>query len=116
MEIIKRNGERQQFDKNKIAIAIEKAMSETIDGIDKAISNSIASEIEEEVRMTGKTVTVEDIQDLVEDKLMLSPRKDVAKVYILFRNRRNKARLQKSLDLNDWLGIQWITEITEIKK
>lgn len=98
MEIIKRNGERQQFDKNKIAIAIEKAMSETIDGVDKTISNSIASEIEEEVRMTGKTVTVEDIQDLVEDKLMLSPRKDVAKVYILFRNRRNKARLQKSLE------------------
>ena len=30
--------------------------------------------------------------------------------------KKENARLQKSLDLNDWLGIQWITEITEIKK
>ena len=98
MELIKRNGEKQLFDKNKIAVAIERAMSETLEGVDTSLSEAIATEIEAEVLKMNRTVNIEDIQDLVEDKLMLSPRKDVAKVYIVFRNKRNKVRFQKSLE------------------
>jgi len=98
MELIKRNGEKQLFDKNKIAVAIERAMSETLEGVDTNLSNAIATEIEADVTKMNRSVNIEDIQDLVEDKLMLSPRKDVAKGYIVFRNKRNKVRFQKSLE------------------
>ena len=96
MEIIKRNGRTVPFDKRKIIKAVENAMQETLKGIDSKISQYIAEQTEE-ILEGHKNITVEDIQDLIETLLMETPRKDVAKRYILYRSERDKTRhLRKS--------------------
>lgn len=91
MKIIKRDGRTEEFNKEKIINAISQAFKE-IDGelTDSAISK--AKEIARYVENLDKTLSVEEIQDIVEDKLMASNRKDVAKCYIIYRNERTKVR------------------------
>lgn len=96
MNVIKRDGRLIEFNKNKISDAILKAMSHTAMGQDIVISKQIAQEIADENK---ETISVEDIQDLVEKKLMASQRKDVAKEYIIYRNKRNIARGRKQYDI-----------------
>ena len=94
MYIRKRNGEIQDFDKNKIINAINKAFIE-VDG--KLYEEDTAKDIADEIYEFTKTlpdqiIDVEDIQDLVEEYLMRSERKDVARSYIRFRYRKEVAR------------------------
>ncbi len=96
MNVIKRDGRLIVFDKGKISDAILKAMNHTAMGQDIGIAKQIAQEITDE---TNETISVEDIQDLVEKKLMASQRKDVAKEYIIYRNKRNVARGRKQYDI-----------------
>lgn len=96
MNVIKRDGRLIEFDKSKIFDAILKAMSHTAMGQDIGIAKQIAQEITDE---TTETISVEDIQDLVEKKLMASQRKDVAKEYIIYRNKRNIARGRRQYDI-----------------
>lgn len=96
MNVIKRDGRLIEFDKSKISDAILKAMSHTALGQDIEIAKQIAQEITDE---TKETISVEDIQDLVEKKLMASKRKDAAKEYIIYRNKRNIARGRKQYDI-----------------
>ena len=90
--IKKRDGRVVEFNKNKIVKAILKAF-EQIDGeissyaIEKA--NNIATFIEKE---NNKILTVEEIQDLVENGLMSTKRKDVARAYIRYRQERSRQR------------------------
>ena len=90
--IKKRDGRVVEFNKNKIVNAILKAF-EQIDGeissyaIEKA--NNIATFIEKE---NNKILTVEEIQDLVENGLMSTKRKDVARAYIRYRQERSRQR------------------------
>lgn len=88
--VIKRDGSTVPFDKNKIVVAIEKAMSDTNNGVDNILSNKIADEIAAKQQDTS----VEEIQDMVESKLMTSRRKDVAKAYISYRHMHGVARDQ----------------------
>lgn len=88
--VIKRDGSTVPFDKNKIVVAIEKAMSDTDNGVDSILSNKIANEISTKQQDTS----VEEIQDMVESKLMTSRRKDVAKAYISYRHMHGVARDQ----------------------
>jgi adenosylcobalamin-dependent ribonucleoside-triphosphate reductase len=96
MQIIKRNGNTVDFDKSKIVLAIEKAMGETEQGIDIELSSDIADSIEEDIKELDIILNVEAIQDMVEEYLMDSERKDVAKRYILYREERNRSRNIKS--------------------
>lgn len=96
MNVIKRDGRVIEFDKNKISDAILKAMNHTVKGIDLKIAKDIAQDIEDN---THETISVEEIQDIVEKKLMASERKDVAKEYIIYRNKRNIARGRKQYDI-----------------
>ena len=99
MKVIKRDGKLVDFDCSKIKNAIEKAMTETKAGVDSELSNQIAMEIKERIKDNRSVVHVEEIQDIVEDLLMSSKRKDVAKVYIIYRNEQNKLRkLRKKRD------------------
>lgn len=90
--IKKRDGRIVEFNKNKITNAILKAFQQ-IDGdisnyaLDKAnnIANFIANKTED-------ILTVEEIQDLVENGLMSTKRKDVARAYIRYRQERNRQR------------------------
>lgn len=91
MTVIKRNGIEVTFDKQKIICAIEKAMKSVEGGeVDTALATKIAQEIEN----IDKTLKVEEIQDLVEKKLMASKYKDVAKNYMNYRYLRTMARSQ----------------------
>ena len=91
--IIKRNGTSVPFDKDKIIIAINKAMID-VDGTlyETDTAYDIADEIYEKACLTEKNFTVEEIQDMVEDYLMRSERKDVARSYIRYRYKKEVAR------------------------
>ena len=84
MKVRKRDGSLVDFTKDKITKAIEKAMEETKIGVDHNLSSQISNEIFVSLSNgTEKYYEVEDIQDVVEFKLMDSERKDVAKRYII---------------------------------
>ena len=91
--IIKRNGTSVPFDKDKIIVAINKAMID-VDGTlyETDTAYDIADEIYEKACLTEKNFTVEEIQDMVEDYLMRSERKDVARSYIRYRYKKEVAR------------------------
>ena len=77
----KRDGRIVGFNEQKIAAAIRKAMLATEEGEDEALIGQIADRIS----VKGKPqMTVEAIQDMVENELMKSSRKDVAKAYIKY--------------------------------
>lgn len=77
------------FDKNRIINAIENAMRETKIGVDSEISKLVSEQIE---KQNNDIIHVEHIQDMVEEYLMNTNRKDVAKRYIIYRNNRNISR------------------------
>ena len=93
MNVIKRTGERVPFDYLKIIEAINKAFIE-VDGqlYENDTAFDIAIEISQKVDQYPFEVDVEQIQDWVEEYLMRSERKDVAKAYIRFRYRKEVAR------------------------
>lgn len=94
--VVKRDGRIVGFNKEKIAAAIRKAMLTTEQGEDEKLINQIADRIE----FRGKEQSsVEEIQDLVEMELMKSTRKEVAKRYISYRNRRSIARKAKTREI-----------------
>ena len=93
MEIIKRDGRKVAFNRDKIERAILKAfLSVDNDWSDYAVTKAqnIASYIEDIAK--EKTLTIDDIQDLVENGLMSTKRKDVARAYISYRHDRDLAR------------------------
>lgn len=92
IKVIKRDGNLVEFNPQKIINAIEKAMAETKKGIETELSNKIAEDIVQSLKERRAYVRVEEIQDMVEDFLMGSYRKDVAKKYILYRYERDKTR------------------------
>lgn len=94
MNIQKRDGRIMPFDKTKIENAVLKAFKavDTVDDYAKEKAKNIADYIENKAMESGKTFTVEEIQDLVESGLMSIKRKDVAKAYILYREKRSLTR------------------------
>lgn len=94
MIVVKRDGTREEFDSNKIKVAVLKAFAEE-DGEVGTSANKKASEIARYVADIGKDeIDVESIQDIVEERLMASARKDVARRYINYRYLHNLARNQ----------------------
>jgi adenosylcobalamin-dependent ribonucleoside-triphosphate reductase len=92
IRILKRTGNFVDFDGGKITNAIIKAMKETKDGVDEELAEEISLKIEKELSDKNFPIPVEMVQDLVENHLMDSVRKDVAKKYILYRYERDKSR------------------------
>ena len=97
MKIIKRDGRKVDFDKQKITHAIEKAMERTDIGVNHDIALSIANKISHDVE-NQKSISVEEIQDMVEQRLMASSKKDVAKEYITYRYKRGLIRESNTTD------------------
>lgn len=96
MKISKRDGRVVKFDGRKIYDAVMKAFIE-VDGETTPYSTGKAKEISEYIESLNNDVLgVEEIQDIVEKKLMASNRKDVAKAYIIYRNERTRTREGKS--------------------
>ena len=94
--VLKRDGRRVDFNNQKIVAAILKAMDVTENGEDIVLAAQIASAIS---KLEKEEMTVEEIQDVVEMELMNSPRKEVAKEYIRYRNKRNLARKAKTNEI-----------------
>ena len=94
--VLKRDGRRVDFNNQKIVAAILKAMDVTAAGEDIVLAAQIAQAISE---LDKDVMTVEEIQDVVENHLMNSPRQEVAKEYIRYRNKRNIARKAKSNEI-----------------
>ena len=92
MIVIKRDGREVGFDKSKIFNAVYKAFEQL--GKPAEESTQVASKIANEIESTNKNYTVEEIQDIVEKKLMATAHKDVAKAYINYRQLHKMARSQ----------------------
>lgn len=96
MKVIKRDGRTVEFNKEKIKNAILKAYEDVDKNIENSNAKTKASEIANYIFNINKDMSVEEIQDIVEEKLMASNRKDVARSYILYRNNRTKIRENKT--------------------
>ena len=97
--IIKRDGRKETFNKQKIINATKKAFIAVDGTLTKAGVKKIrrlAKEASDIIVSADHAYTVEEIQDLVERLLMNTDRKDVAKAYILYRDERNKVRSRNS--------------------
>lgn len=92
MTVIKRDGRELPFDKDKIVKAVVKSFVDNNYSSDDAMP--IATKIADEIEGVNKTLSVEEIQDLVEKKLMATKYKDIAKAYIEYRQLHKMARSQ----------------------
>lgn len=97
MYVIKRNGTKVKFDRDKVIKAINSAFLE-VDGIlyETDTAEDIATEINNLIARNKNGVSVEIIQDKIEEYLMRSERPDVARAYIRFRYKREVAREHKA--------------------
>ncbi len=94
--VVKRDGRVVGYNEEKIKAAIRKAMLTTELGEDESLIQQISDRIGAH---GSERMTVEDIQDMVEVELMNSPRKEVAKRYIAYRDQRSIARKAKTRDM-----------------
>lgn len=94
--VVKRDGRVVGYNEEKIKAAIRKAMLQTEAGEDESLIQRIADRISTRGR---SQMSVEDIQDQVELELMKSPRKEVARCYIRYRQKRSVARKAKTRDM-----------------
>ena len=97
MKVIKRNGRAVDYNKEKIQIAIEKANRE-VKGKQKATKEEIDEIISYIEDMDKKRILVEDIQDIIEQKLMEFGKYELAKKYIVYRYNRALVRKQNTTD------------------
>ena len=105
MNIIKRDGTTQEFNKDKIAEAIRKvfyAVGSQVGGIDR----KIAKRIYDFYNSNNKDATVEDVQDMVEDDLLGMGFIKEAKAYIKYRQERTKVR-QEGWKMDDLQFAIW---------
>ena len=100
MTVIKRDGRKAKFDKDKIKIAVLKAFID-VDGEETTYAKEKARDIANYIESLDKDMSVEEIQDAVEEKLMASNRKDVARAYIIYRNNRTKVRERNTQLMKD---------------
>lgn len=109
--VIRRDGKVVRFNPIKISSAIQKAFLSTQNltekfahSFDMEVINDLTSQIINNLVKTYETSTsipLETIQDTVEKYLMMNGYYEVAKKYILYREERNKARLEKIIDKED---------------
>lgn len=97
MKIVKRDGRTVDYDREKIRIAIGKANNEV------SLENKINDEdIEDIIRyieaLDKKRMLVEDIQDIIEEKLMEKGKFPLAKIYIIYRYKRSIIRKSNTID------------------
>ena len=90
MNVVKRDGRKVEFNREKIKNAILNAGKAAEEDVED-IAEKIAGEIEN----TNKDLEVEEIQNLIEKKLMNSSKKDTAKAFILYREKRSLFREER---------------------
>lgn len=99
MTVIKRSGEKVEFDSSKILHAVL-AVNNDVDGYDK-VDDQMAKAITDSITLKCETfdrpINIEEIQDLVENELMIAGKHEASKQYIIYRFKRSQARQNKIL-------------------
>ena len=100
MKIIKRNKAEEEFDISKIINAVSKANAVVDDSVKLTTTqiNRIADSVMKSCEKVPRALSVEEIQDLVEDQIMAHGAYEVAKKYITYRYIRSLARRQNTTD------------------
>ena len=89
--VIKRNGQQVPYNRNKIKNAVKKAFEE-IGKYTEDVQNKVIEDLINIIEKNNSNLQVEQIQDLVEEYLMSSNCKDVARAYIRYRYKKEVAR------------------------
>ncbi len=97
MKVIKRDGRAVDYDRSKIQVAIEKANKE-VKASERATKEDIKGIIAYIEELNKKRMLVEDIQDIIEEKLMELDKYELAKKYIVYRYTRALVRKQNTTD------------------
>lgn len=97
MIVTKRDGRKVEFDKKKIKLAILKAFLE-VDGEETSYAKDKARDIANYIESLDRDLDVEEIQEIIINKLMASSRKDVATRYVEYRYRRKLVRESNTTD------------------
>ena len=99
MKIIKRNGSEEEFDSSKIVNAIQKACDATENcALTKAQIDDMTDYVEYKCSKMGRAVSVEEIQDMVENQLMAQGAFAIAKNYVCYRYERSLIRKANTTD------------------
>ncbi len=97
MKIVKRDGRTVEYDADKIRVAIGKANNEVAEA-ERISARDIEGIISYIESLGKKRMLVEDIQDIIEVKLMEKKKFHLAKVYIIYRYKRSIIRQSNSID------------------
>lgn len=99
MKIIKRNGSEEIFDLNKIVAAVVKASEATLNSmLTREQISEIADYVEYKCLKMNRVVSVEEIQDMVENQIMSTGAFEVAKSYVRYRYKRSLVRKANTTD------------------
>ena len=100
MKIIKRSGAEVAFDPQKIVIAVTKANDSVVPSarMSAVQIRRIAEDVESAAQNINRSLSVEEIQDMVEDQIMNQRAFDVARRYITYRYRRALVRKSNTTD------------------
>ena len=98
MKIIKRDGSEVEFDRAKIANAIKKANKAGVPELSDEWIDTLALTVEKDCAKMNRAVSVEEVQDFVETRIMQLGAYEVAKRYIRYRHQRNLARRANTTD------------------
>ena len=99
MKIIKRNGSEEVFDINKIVAAVTKANESAEQfSLNQEQIREIADYVEYRCNKLDRAVSVEEIQDMVEDQIMATGAFDLAKRYVRYRYQRSLVRKANTTD------------------
>ena len=97
MKIVKRDGRIVDYDRQKIEVAIEKANRDVV-GKEKATKEEIKEIIDYIEGLGKRRILVEDVQDIIEEKLMDMGKHKLAKEYIVYRYNRALVRKSNTTD------------------
>ena len=100
MKIIKRSGAEVDFDPQKIVVAVTKANESVVPSnrMSEVQIRRIAEDVESAALNINRSLSVEEIQDMVEDQIMNQRAFDVARRYITYRNTRALVRKSNTTD------------------
>ena len=100
MNVIKRNGSEVQFDKQKIYDAVTRA--NTNENLQVKLTSlqiqDISDYIDYKCNKLNRAISVEDIQDMVEEQIMAKGNYELAKKYVIYRYKRSLARKTNKID------------------
>ena len=98
MKVLKRDGKKVDYDREKIRVAIEKANQEIYDEANKVTPRQIENIIKYIEGLHKERMLVEDIQDIIENKLMDLKKFELARKYITYRYTRMLVRKSNTTD------------------